>query len=57
MWFVVAAPLQQKRTTLCELLSIYVTVYGKTRHMGFSVKIEFDESLINYTLELTHLHV
>ena len=34
-----------------------VTVYGKTRHMEFSVKIKFDASLISSTLELTHLQV
>ena len=48
----------------CEMMNIaetvgylvrilYVTVYGKTRHMGFFVKIEFDVSLISSTLELT----
>ena len=34
-----------------------VTVYGKTRHIGISVKIKFDVSLISSTLELTHLQV
>ena len=33
------------------LLITYVTVYGKTWHMGFPVKIEFDASLINSTLD------
>ena len=33
--------------------TVYVTIYGKTWHMGFSVKIEFDVSLISSTLELT----
>ena len=28
----------------------YVTVYGKTRHMGFSMKIEFDVYLISSTI-------
>ena len=36
---------------------LYVTVYGKTRHMGFSIKIEFDVYLISSTIELTHFHV
>ena len=35
----------------------YVTVYEKTRHMGFFVKIEFDVYLISSTLELTYLQV
>ena len=38
-------------------MEAYVTVYGKSRHMGFSVKIEFDVSLISSTLELPHLQV
>ena len=38
-------------------LLAFVTVYGKTRHIGFIVKIEFDVSLISSTLELTHLQV
>ena len=33
----------------------YVTVYGKTRHMGFSVKIEFNASMISSTIELTRV--
>ena len=37
--------------------SKYVTVYGKTRHIGFSMKIVFDASLISSTLELPHLQV
>ena len=28
-----------------DLTRIYVTVYGKTRHMGFLVKVEFDASM------------
>ena len=36
---------------------IYVTVYEKTRHMGFSMKIEFDAYLISSTIELTHVQV
>ena len=35
----------------------YVTVYGKTRHMGFFVKIKLDVYLISSTLELTYLQV
>ena len=35
----------------------YVTGFGKTRHMGFFVKIKFDVYLISSTLELTYLHV
>ena len=35
----------------------YVTVYGKTRHMGFFVKVEFDASMISSTLELTRVQV
>ena len=42
---------------LLEFCCLFVTVYGKTRHMGFFVKIEFDVSLISSTLELTHLQV
>ena len=38
-------------------LRIFVTVYGKTRHMGFFVKIKFDVYLISSTLELTYLQV
>ena len=33
----------------------YVTVYEKTRHMGFFVKIKFDVYLISSSLELTYL--
>ena len=36
---------------------LYVTVYEKTRHMGFFVKIKFDVYLISSTLELTYLQV
>ena len=36
---------------------IIVTVYEKTRHMGFFVKIKFDVYLISSTLELTYLQV
>ena len=32
---------------------LYVTIYGKTRHMEFSIKIEFDAHLISSTIELT----
>ena len=35
----------------------YVTVYEKTRYMGFFVKIKFDVYLISSTLELTYLQV
>ena len=35
----------------------YVTVYGKTRHMGFFVKVEFDTSMISSTIELTRVQV
>ena len=35
----------------------FVTVYEKTRHMGFFVKIKFDAYLISSTLELTYLQV
>ena len=35
----------------------YVTVYGKTRHMGFFVKVEFDASMISSTIELTCVQV
>ena len=34
-----------------------VTGFGKTRHMGFFVKIKFDVYLISSTLELTYLQV
>ena len=46
--------------TVCttEMLTLpYVTGFWKTLRMGFFVKIEFDVSLINSTLELTHLQV
>ena len=45
--------------TTYQPASVYVTVYGKTRHMGFSMKIEFNVhvSLISSTLELAHLQV
>ena len=33
----------------------FVTVFYKTRHIGFFMKMEFDVSLISSTLELTHL--
>ena len=33
----------------------FVTMYEKTRHMGFFVKIKFDVYLISSTLELTYL--
>ena len=36
---------------------IYVTGFGKTRHMGFFVKIKFDVYLISSSLELTYLQV
>ena len=36
---------------------IYVTVYGKTGHTGFFVKIEFDASMISSTIELTRVQV
>ena len=36
---------------------LYVTVYGKTRHMGFFVKVEFDASMISSTIELTRVQV
>ena len=39
----------------CECL--FVTVYGKTRHMGFFVKVEFEASMISSTIELTRLQV
>ena len=42
---------------LCICKSAYVTVYEKTRHMGFFVKIKFDVYLISSTLELTYLQV
>ena len=32
--------------------STIVTIYGKTQNMGFSVKIEFDVSLVSSILEL-----
>ena len=34
-----------------------VTVYGKTRHMRFFVKVEFDASMISSTIELTRVQV
>ena len=37
-------------------ITVFVTVYGKTRHMGFFVKIEFDAS-ISSTIELTCIQV
>ena len=49
-------PRQAERTNT-SYNRVYMTVYGKTRHMGFSVKIEFDVSLISSALELTHLQV
>ena len=36
---------------------LIVTVYGKTRHMGFFVKVEFDASMISSTIELTRVQV
>ena len=36
---------------------IYVTVYGKIQHIGFSMKIEFDADLISSTIELTRVQV
>ena len=36
---------------------LYVTGFGKIRHMGFFVKIKFDVYLISSTLELTYLQV
>ena len=41
----------------CKSESLYVTVYGKTRRMGFFVKIKFDVYLISSSLELTYLQV
>ena len=41
----------------CMGADLYVTVYGKTRHMGFFVKIKFDVYLISSSLELTYLQV
>ena len=38
-------------------LRVYVTVYGKTRHMGFFVNVEFDASMISSTIELTRVQV
>ena len=35
--------------------TVYVTVYEKTRHMGFFVKTEFDVWLISSTIELPHV--
>ena len=32
-----------------------VMVYGKTRHMGFFVKVEFDASMISSTIELVQV--
>ena len=37
--------------------STYVTVYGKTRHMGFFVKVKFDASMISSAIELTRVQV
>ena len=36
---------------------LYAAVYGKTRHMGFSIKIEFDAYLISSIIELTRVQV
>ena len=57
--------LSKAQSTLCSLNSltlhrlhlVLVTVYGKTRHMGFSMKIEFDAYLISSTIELTRVQV
>ena len=61
MIFVLTTMMMTESMHVCRVirgkLSIYVTVYGKTRHMGLFVKIEFDVSLISSTLELTHLQV
>ena len=35
----------------------YVTVYGKTRHIGFFVEVEFDASMISSTIVLTRVQV
>ena len=40
-----------KTLAMAHMHITFVTVYGKTRHMGFSVKIELDASLISSTLE------
>ena len=42
---------------ICRWTHRYVTVYEKTRHMGFSMKIEFDAYLISSTIELTRVQV
>jgi hypothetical protein len=36
---------------------MYVTGFGKTLHMGFFQKIEFDAWLISSTIELTRVQV
>jgi hypothetical protein len=41
----------------CTRTLLYVTVYEKTRHMGFFEKFEFDASLISPTLGLTRVQV
>ena len=50
---------ERERECLCVCVCVrtYVIVYGKTRHMGFFVKIKFDVYLISSSLELTYLQV
>ena len=44
--------------TLYSLVkTLYVTRFGKTLHMGFFQKIEFDAWLISSTIELTRIQV
>ena len=42
---------------VCVSLYQYVTIYGKTPHMGFFVKVEFDVSMISSTIELTRVQI